>query len=122
MAAAAPSATPEQSNTPRVPATFGEAQIVSIETSRWNCARRLRAPLKWFFHATWAIASRSLSGSTPNFCAYAGATIENIAAAVSVRSVPSLGGFTAASPWYPASFVFSTPIAMATSYAPDATA
>ena len=90
-------------------------QIVSIETSRRNCARGLRAPLAWFFHATWAIASRSFSMSTPNFSAYAGATIENIAAAVSVRPVPSFGGGTAARPWYPPSFVFSPPTAIATS-------
>ncbi len=45
MAAAAPSATPAQSKTPRRPATRGEAQIVSLETSLRNCARGLRAPL-----------------------------------------------------------------------------
>ena len=97
-------------------------QIVSIDTSRRNCARELRAPLWWFFQATCAIASRILSASTPYFAAYAGATIENIAAAVSVRPVPSFGGGTALSPWKPPSLVFSTPIAIAVSYAPDATA
>ena len=45
IAAAEPSATPAQSNTPRSPASFGELQIVSIDTSRRNCARGLRAPL-----------------------------------------------------------------------------
>jgi acetyl-CoA C-acetyltransferase len=38
-AAAAPSATPAQSKTPSRPATRGDAQIVSFETSRRNCAR-----------------------------------------------------------------------------------
>ena len=38
-----------------------------------------------------------------------------IAAAVSVRAVPSFGGRVAGTPWYPASFSFSTPTAMAMS-------
>ena len=41
--------------------------------------------------------------------------MENIAAAVRVRAVPSLGGFMALRPWYPLSFTFSAPTAMATS-------
>ncbi len=115
IAAAEPSATPAQSKTRRSPAISGELQIVSIETSRRNWAREFRAPLRWFFQATWAIASRILSASTPYFAAYAGATIENIAAAVRVRPVPSFGGGTALRPWNPPSFVFSTPIAIAVS-------
>ena len=39
----------------------------------------------------------------------------NMAAAVSVRPVPSLGGLLALRPWYPLSFTFSTPTAMAMS-------
>ena len=38
-----------------------------------------------------------------------------MAAAVSVRAVPSLGIGKALRPWYPESFTFSTPTAMATS-------
>ena len=41
--------------------------------------------------------------------------MENIAAAVSVRAVPSPGGLTALRPWNPLSFTFSAPSAMATS-------
>ena len=41
--------------------------------------------------------------------------MENIAAAVSVRAVPSPGGFMALSPWNPLSLTFSAPTAMATS-------
>ena len=48
--------------------------------------------------------------------------MENIAAAVRVRAVPSLGGFIALRPWYPLSLTFSAPTAIAMSYAPDATA
>src|SRR6476660_3491567 len=45
-----------------------------------------------------------------------------MAAAVSVRPVPSVGVLAAPTrPWYPLSFTFSTPIAIATSYAPLAT-
>ena len=46
----------------------------------------------------------------------------NIAAAVSVRAVPSFGTGNAFSPAYPLSFTFSAPTAIAMSYAPDATA
>ena len=49
MAAAAPSATPAQSNTPSRPATRGDAQMVSMDISLRNWARGLRAPLWWFF-------------------------------------------------------------------------
>ena len=48
--------------------------------------------------------------------------MENIAAAVNVRAVPSPGGLFAFSPWYPLSLTFSAPTAIATSYAPEATA
>ena len=41
--------------------------------------------------------------------------MENMAAAVRVRAVPSLGGFIALRPWNPLSFTFSAPTAMATS-------
>ena len=41
--------------------------------------------------------------------------MENMAAAVRVRAVPSPGGFMALSPWNPLSFTFSAPTAMATS-------
>ena len=64
----------------------------------------------------------SSSSSTPYFFAYAGATMLNIAAAVSVRAVPSFGTGNALSPAYPLSFTFSAPTAIAMSYAPDATA
>jgi hypothetical protein len=45
IAAAAPSATPAQSKTPRLPAILGAPQMVSVLTSLRNCARGLRAPL-----------------------------------------------------------------------------
>ncbi len=45
MAAAEPSATPEQSKTDSWPATVGMAQICSALVSRRNWARSLRAPL-----------------------------------------------------------------------------
>ncbi len=48
--------------------------------------------------------------------------MEYMAAAVTLRLVPSLGTGAALAPWYPESFSFSTPMAMATSYAPLATA
>ena len=41
--------------------------------------------------------------------------MENMAAAVRVRAVPSPGGAGALSPWKPLSFTFSAPTAMATS-------
>jgi hypothetical protein len=53
--------------------------------------------------------------STPYRFAYAGATMLNIAAAVSVRAVPSPGTGNALSPAYPLSFTFSAPTAIATS-------
>ncbi len=65
-AQAAPSETPEQSITPRRPATLpAPASIFSFGTSLRNCARSFLAPLTWFFHATWVIASRIACGSTP---------------------------------------------------------
>ena len=57
----------------------------------------------------------SSSLSTPNFFAYAGTIIEYMAAAVSVRTVPSFGGWMPVRPWRPLSFTFSTPTVMATS-------
>jgi len=41
--------------------------------------------------------------------------MENMAAAVRVRLVPSLGMGKAFSPWYPESLTFSAPTAIATS-------
>ena len=67
MAAAAPSATPAQSNTPRRPATRGEAQMVSVETSLRNWARGFLAPFWWFFHEIRASTSVSSSSPTPYF-------------------------------------------------------
>ena len=64
-AAAAPSDTPEQSNTPSRPATFGAASIFSFGTSARNWALAFRAPLTWFFQATWVMAARMSAGSTP---------------------------------------------------------
>ena len=63
-AAAAPSATPEQSITPSCPATAGERSMDSRDTSRRNCARGFRAPFAWFFHATCVMAARNSSGVT----------------------------------------------------------
>jgi len=51
MAAAEPSLTPLQSNTPSCPAMSGLEAIVSLETSLRNWALGLTAPLRWFFHA-----------------------------------------------------------------------
>ena len=65
MAAAAPSATPAQSNTERQPATSGMARICSTDISRRNCARGLRAPLWWFFDAMRASTALSSSIGTP---------------------------------------------------------
>jgi hypothetical protein len=99
-AQAAPSETPEQSKTPRRPATSGEAAIFSLATSLRNCARSFFAPLAWFFQATWVIASRMSSGSTPYFLQYAGSSSENAAGAVMVSSgaVPSPGTLERTSP------------------------
>jgi hypothetical protein len=65
MAAAEPSLTPEQSNTPSSPATRGALAMVSIETSFWNWARGLRAPFWWFLKAMRLITSFIWDGSTP---------------------------------------------------------
>src|SRR3954463_14952773 len=121
-AAAEPSDTPEQSKMPSGPAMSGLLQMVSFETSLRNCARGLRAPLKWFFHAMRVRTFFISASSTPYFLAYAGASNENDAGAVSAACVPSSAGLDTTSPEYPESLSFSTPIAMTTSYAPDATA
>src|SRR6476469_5591343 len=92
-AAAEPSLTPEQSKMPSMPATDGDLQIVSIGTSFRNCAFGFFAPFLWFFHAMRASTFFSSSSSTPYFLAYAGASSENVAGAVMLESVPSLGGF-----------------------------
>ena len=63
-----------------------------------------------------------VSSSRPFLWAYAGARRLNVAGAVSDESVPSLGGLLPVRPEYPLSLSFSTPIAITTSYAPDATA
>src|SRR5262245_47480187 len=122
MAAAEPSLTPEQSKIPRGPATSGEHEIVSFGTSLRNWARGLRAPLRWFFHAMRVRTSFISASSTPYFLAYAGARSENEAGAVTVAAVPSWAGGEPTRPEYPESFSFSTPMAITTSYAPDATA
>ena len=44
MAQAAPSLTPQQSNTPRGSATMGARSMVSTSTTRRKCALGLRAP------------------------------------------------------------------------------
>jgi hypothetical protein len=67
IAAAEPSATPEQSITPSGSATFGELRIVSIGTSFRNCAFGFLAPFRWFFHAIRARTSLPLSFSRPYF-------------------------------------------------------
>ena len=67
MAAAAPSATPAQSNTPRGPATRGEAQMVSVVTALRNWALGLRAPFWWFFQEIRARTWVSSSSPTPYF-------------------------------------------------------
>jgi len=69
MAAAEPSLTPEQSKIPSAPATSGEHAIVSLGTSLRNCARGLRAPFLWFFHAMRVMTSLSCSSLTPYFLA-----------------------------------------------------
>ncbi len=116
IAAAEPSATPEQSKTRSVPAMSGALQIVSIVTGLRNCARSLTEPFWWFFHEMRASTSRISSSLTPYFAPYAGAHIANIAAADSARAVPSVGAWLAPTrPWYPLSLTFSTPTAIATS-------
>src|SRR5215207_5603611 len=91
IAAAEPSLTPEQSKMPSGPATSGLQAIVSLGTSLRNCARGLRAPLRWFFQAIRVRTSFISSVSTPYLLAYAGARRLNDAGAVRVGSVPSLG-------------------------------
>ena len=65
MAAAAPSLTPLQSNTPSSPATSGALEIVSMEISFWNWARGLRAPFWWFLKAMRLMTSFISALSTP---------------------------------------------------------
>ena len=65
IAAAEPSLTPLQSNTPSSPATRGARPIVSSDTSLRNCARGFTAPLRWFFHAMRLITSFISSVDTP---------------------------------------------------------
>ena len=100
----------------------GELQMTSFATSFLNCARGLSAPFLWFFHAMRVRTSFISASSTPYLFAYAGASSENDAGAVIVGSVPSLGGAEPVRPEKPESFSFSTPIAIATSIAPAATA
>ena len=47
------------------PATSGEHAMLSFGTSLRNCARGLRAPFLWFFHAMRVITSFSCSSLTP---------------------------------------------------------
>src|SRR5215217_522531 len=114
---AAPSETPEQSNTPSRPATLAALSIVSTETGERNCALGFREPLSWFFHATWVMAARISSGCTPCLAQYAGSSSENAAGAVIDNSgdVPSLGGSLRIRPEKPESLSFSTPTAITTS-------
>ena len=65
MAAADPSLTPEQSNTPSSPATSGALEMVSMEISFWNWALGLRAPFWWFLKAIRLITSFIWTLSTP---------------------------------------------------------
>src|ERR1019366_8007303 len=110
IAAAEPSDTPEQSMIPSGSAILGEFLIASSDTSFWNCALGLRAPFLWFFHAMRVSTSLPLSGSSPYFLKYAGASSENDAGAVMLPSVPSLGGLLITNPEKPESLSFSTPI------------
>src|SRR5436305_3486583 len=122
IADAEPSETPEQSKMPSCPAMSGDAQMTSFGTSLRNCARGLRAPLKWFFHAIRVRTSFISSSDTSYFLRYAGASSENIAGAVSDTLVPSCGATAPTRPEKPESFSFSTPTAITMSYAPEATA
>ena len=113
IAAAAPSLTPEQSNTPSIPATLGALSIFSGGTALWNWALGLRAPFAWFLQAMRVSTCRMVASSKPYFLEYAGASRENVAGAVMDDCVPSVGVPAAeASPEYPESLSFSTPIAM----------
>src|SRR5262245_13462435 len=122
IAAAEPSLTPEQSKMPSMPATGADFVMVSIGTSLRNCAFGFLAPFLWFFQAMRARTCFSSASSTPYFLAYAGASRENVAGAVMLDRVPSVGGVDMLRPEYPESFSFSTPIAITRSYAPLATA
>ena len=101
---------------------IGEHAIVSLATSLRNWARGLSAPLRWFFHAIRVSTSLNSSASTPYFLQYAGPSRLNSAGALRSAVVPSDGGELTTRPEKPPSFSFSTPVAMATSNAPDATA
>src|SRR4029079_6548726 len=98
MAAAEPSLTPEQSKMPSGPATRGEHAMVSFGTSLRNWARGLSAQMRWFFHAIRVRTSFISASSTPYFLAYAGASSENDAGAVSDASVPSSAGLDTTRP------------------------
>src|SRR5437763_11194282 len=91
IADAEPSETPEQSKMPSCPAISGEAQMTSFGTSLRNCARGLRAPLKWFFHAMRVRTSFISFSDTSYFLLYAVVRSENIAVAVRDTLVPSCG-------------------------------
>ena len=116
IAAAEPSLTPEQSKMPSRPATSGEHAMVSFGTSLRNCARGLRAPFLWFFHAMRVSTSFSSASSTPYFLAYAGASRLNIAGAVRpAQRCRRPAAREPARPEKPESLSFSTPIAIAMS-------
>src|SRR5262249_37394623 len=92
-AAAAPSLTPRQAKRPRIAAPAGGLDMGSVGASLRNCAFAFFAPFLWFFQAMRASTCFSWSSSTPYFLAYAGARSENVAGAVMLELVPSLGGF-----------------------------
>ena len=101
---------------------IGEQAMTSLGTSRRNCARGLRAPFLWFFHAMRVSTSFISSAVDAVLLAVRGRQQLNSAGAVSSAAVPSDGGGASTSPEKPPSFSFSTPMAMAMSMAPDATA
>ncbi len=94
---------------------IGEQAMVSFDTALRNWARGFNAPFLWFFHTIRVSTSLNSSGSTPYFLQYAGPSRLNIAGALRSASVPSEGIDPMASPEYPLSFSFSTPVAMTTS-------
>ncbi len=93
-----------------------------MDTARRKCARGFSAPLAWFFHAIRSSTSRSVPSARPYLCPYAWASRLKAAGAVRSGSVPSPGTAGAESPDMPESLSFSTPTAIAVSYAPLATA
>src|ERR1700754_4020206 len=70
IAQAAPSLTPQQSNTPRGSAMIGARRIASISTERRRCALGFLDPFLWLFQDTCAIARLSSSRPKPNRAAY----------------------------------------------------